>query len=306
MVIGTDWQGRQPTASVGVDEWVTLSSTFDPPQSPVVHLAAQKIVRDLLILNFGTSLSFRQHAVQDSSMPSAPVRDDAPIHLPFRESVHRETTWDHFQPAVEESAVRWPIAYAADYSVETFEAWPDLHYRWSRAVRPLVSLLNRSWVTAEDVLLASNISLEATGKLLQRVVGEEVTYRDSKKANPKTPTHATYVLRALRALTVDWSQFHLTEVGLARLVTKTYNSIKHYSEQPHVEDESHLRVVAGVSQIVARLAVLVQLPGTRDVIDAYCADYQFTNVLHGFKRVRVTVTDDGVVEPWGMTHDAED
>ena len=290
MMLSTDWEGMEGETGAHIDEWVTLSSSFDPPRPPDAHVEAQKAVRDLLVLNFGTPLRFRRHALRDSSMPSPQYEEGEPVHLPFRELLIRETTWDHFRPDVEKRALRRPIGWAGDYSAEALEAWADLHLRWARAVQPLVSLLNREWFTPEDVVLGANISLEASGHLLEPVPGEEETYRNPAK--PKTATTATRVLRALRALSADWSRFGLTDVGLARLIANTYNAIKHY-DRPQAEDEDHVRLVADISQLVARLAVLAQLPGSGEFVAAYFQDHEFARVMSGFKHLGVTVTDDG-------------
>lgn len=185
MMLSTDWEGMEGETGAHIDEWVTLSSSFDPPRPPDAHVEAQKAVRDLLVLNFGTPLRFRRHALRDSSMPSPQYEEGEPVHLPFRELLIRETTWDHFRPDVEKRALRRPIGWAGDYSAEALEAWPDLHLRWARAVQPLVSLLNREWFTPEDVVLGANISLEASGHLLEPVPGEEETYRNPAK--PRQP-----------------------------------------------------------------------------------------------------------------------
>lgn len=290
MMLSTDWEGMEGETGAHIDEWVTLSSSFAPPRPPSAHVEVQKAVRDLLVLNFGTPLRFRRHALRDSSMPSPRHEESEPVHLPYRELLIRETTWDHFRPDVERNALRRPIGWAGDYTVEALEAWPDLHLRWSRAVQPLVSLLNREWFTPEDVVLGANISLEATGHLLEAVPGEEATYRE--RVNPRTPTTKTYVLRALRTVGGDWSRFGITELGLARLIANTYNATKHYN-LPQAEDEDHVRLVADISQMIARLAVLAQLPGAREFVTAYCQDHEFSRVMSGFKHLGVTVTDDG-------------
>ncbi|RBO70535.1 hypothetical protein [Microbacterium sp. H6] len=295
MSIGTDWEGREPGAGVGVDEWVTLSSTFDPPQPPAVHLATQRVVRDLLVLVFGTPLRFRHHQVQDSTMPSPQYFENAPIHLPFLDLVLRETTWDRFQPSSTDDSRERPIASADSFTAHALAEWAGMQKEWSRAIQPLVSLLNREWFTAEDVIVGANISLEAIGHLLDPVEGEHVTYRNPDK--PKTATTATYVLRALHAVPTDLTRFRFSIPGLARLVADTYNSIKHYN-RPQIADDSHIGLIADVSQLVARLAILTRLPGVDDAIAQYCADYQFENVMNGFERLRVEVSNDGELLPW--------
>jgi hypothetical protein len=300
MSIGTDWEGREPSGGVGVDEWVTLSSTFDPPQPPAVHVATQRVVRDLLVLVFGTPLRFRHHEVQDSSMPSPQYFEGAPIHLPFLDLVVRETTWDHYQPSSTDNARERPVASADSFTADALAKWADMHEEWSRAIQPLVSLLNREWFTADDVIVGANISLEAIGHLLDPVEGEHVTYRDPKR--PKSATTTTYVLRALHAVPADLTRFRFSIVGLARLVADTYNSIKHYN-RPQVADDSHIGLIADISQLVARLAILARLPGVDDAVAAYCADYQFENVMNGFERLRVEVSDDGDLVPWGGGED---
>lgn len=295
MVIGTEWEGTDATTGAHIDEWVTLSSSFEKPQSPDAHIKAQKVVRDLLVLNFGTPLRFRRHALRDPSMPIPRHDESDPVHLPHRDLLLRETTWDHFQPAVEEQLLRRPIGWAGNYTEQALEAWANLHAEWARAVQPLESLLNREWFTTEDVVLGANISLEATGHLLNHVPGEEETYRNPAK--PNSATTATRVLRALHAVTADWSRFGVTDIGLARLIANTYNSIKHY-DRPQAENEDHVRLVADISQIVARLAILAQLPGSQEIISGYCEDYEFGNVMGGFKHLRVTLTNDGDLVPW--------
>lgn len=290
MLLSTEWKGMEGGSGAHIDEWVTLSSSFEPPRPPSAHIEAQKAVRDLLVLNFGTPLRFRRHALRDSSMPSPRHEQSGPVHLPYRELLIRDTTWDHFQPDVQRVALRRPIGWAGDYTVEALEAWPNLHLAWSRAIQPLVSLLNREWLTPDDVVLGANISLEATGHLLGPVSGEEATYRNV--AEPKTATTATRVLRALRAVSADWPRFSFSDVGLARLIANTYNSIKHYN-RPLAEDKDHVRLVADISQMVARLAVLAQLPGAHEFVAAYCRDHEFARVMSGFKHLGVEVSDDG-------------
>lgn len=229
-------------------------------------------------------------------MPSPQYIENAPVDLPFRDLVLRETTWDHFQPSRADDSRERPIAYVDSFSADALAKWAGMHEEWSRAIQPLVSLLNREWSTPADVIVGANISLEASGHLLSPVEGEEATYWRSKT------TTATYVLRALSGLPTDLSRFRLSNGGLARLVADAYNSIKHYN-RARSEDDSHIRLLADISQLVARLAILGQLPGVDDAVARYCADYPFEEVMNGFEQLRVRVSDEGKLVPWSEAAD---
>lgn len=286
MTLGTYWEGRDGDRGPGVQEWVTVSSTFEDGALPDRHIAAQEVLRDLLILSFGTPIRFRRHAASDPSMPSdvQRTRVTAP---PFRDLIVRETEDEFFQPVV--PTARQPILLARDISAESLEAWSLLRAEWSRAIDPLILLLNRDIFAVEDIILQSNISLEAAGHLLPPVEGEEATRRGN------APTTATRVLRALRELTVPWDLLRAPEIGVARLIANTYNSIKHF-DRTTLTDRDHLRLVANVSQLLARLVVLAQLPESAGFIDRFCAR-DLARVMNQFQTSGVLIVEDGTLVP---------
>lgn len=47
MTLGTYWEGRGGDTGPGVEEWGTVSSTFENGALPDLHIAAQEVLRDL-------------------------------------------------------------------------------------------------------------------------------------------------------------------------------------------------------------------------------------------------------------------
>lgn len=285
MTLGTYWEGRIGDSGPGVEEWVTVSSTFENGALPDLHIAAQEVLRDLLILSFGTPIRFRRHAASDPSMPSKVQRTQITTS-PFRDLIVRETEDEFFQP-ISPPELR-PMMLARDISKVSLEAWSNIHDEWSRAVNPLILLLNRDIFAVEDIILQSNISLEAAGHLLPPVEGEDATYRGK-------PTTATRVLRALRELPVPWDLLRVPEIGLARLIADTYNSIKHFDRKVLAERD-HLRAIANVSQLIARLVVLAQLPESLRFIEEFCSGH-LSRALNQFQTSGVLITEDGTLVP---------
>lgn len=283
MTLGTYWEGRDRDNGPGVEEWVTVSSTFENGALPDQHIEAQDVLRDLLILSFGTPIRFRRHAASDPTMPSEIHRTQVTAP-PFKDLIVRETEDEFFQP-VSPPELR-PMMSARDISEESLEAWSLIHDKWTRAINPLILLLNRDVFAVEDIILQSNISLEAAGHLLPPVEGEDATYRGK-------PTTATRVLRALRELPVPWDLVRVPEIGLARLTADTYNSIKHFDREVLAERD-HLRAIANVSQLIARLVVLAQLPESPRFIEEFCSGH-LSRALNQFQTSGVLISENGTL-----------
>lgn len=136
-----------------------------------------------------------------------------------------------------------------DIGVDGLNRWSGKERRWDRAINPLLGLLQRDRFVVEDIAIAAMISLEASGEILGKVEGEEVTYRRGKVIT------ATRPFRCLSHLKLDWETMPFNQERLAKAMANNYNDIKHFDRGEFPEPEV-THALGNFALLVARLVVL--------------------------------------------------
>ncbi len=282
MRISNDWRSTDGTDGLEFDESVVLTSTFQEAHPFADHYKEQRKVVALLTLMLGVAIRFRRHEVKDDRFATEVMGRSV---SGFHELISSRTVADYSLPKPDAARMRnWGVAYLKQLEPAALVRWADSYEAWRRVIDPTVGVLSRSGVFLEDVVISTNLSLEAAGHILPSATGEEVTYRGKK------PTSATYIFRCLSSLGLDWSRVAATPIGLARAVANNYNTIKHFDRgsMPPAR-ETHL--VGQVSLIVVRFLALMLLDPTGARVRE--ADYARGEVFEWFRQSRLRIDDTG-------------
>ncbi len=251
MTISNDWRHIDRSDGMEFEERVVLTSTFTESRPFQAHYAEQRKVVALLTLMLGVGIRFRRHEVRDSRFPTEVMGTP---HLEFHELLSSRTIQDYTIPKPDSAQMRIRgIAYLRQFKPEDLARWAENYEAWRRVIDPTVGVLSRSGLFVEDVVISTNLSLEAAGHILPYADGEEDTYRAAGQL-----TSATFIYRAVKSLDLDWVAIADTPIGLARAVATNYNTIKHYDRgaMPPAQ-ETHL--IGELSLIVVRLLALNML-----------------------------------------------
>jgi hypothetical protein len=219
MVIATSWK-EEGGRDLHVLDKATLTSTFETPRPFRQHLAEQRKFVALLSLIFGKPVSFRRHVVRDENLRTRTVDGSAHGYTSV-ELISSQTVRD-YSTTTDEDDFKWPLTRMSLLSSETLTRWGESYEGWARFLLPTVSLLRFKSLFMENNLINAAMSFEAFGKhIVTSVDGEDVTYHHGR------PATATYVLRGVKTLSIDWSAVAPDESAVARGITKFYNALKH-------------------------------------------------------------------------------
>ncbi|WP_348788455.1 hypothetical protein [Leifsonia sp. NPDC080035] len=273
MTITTHWHGDGKRNGLHIDEWVVLTTEFPTSRPFINHLMEQRKVRSLLTLMLGAGIAWRKHEVRDERF--AVVMPDGSLLPLFYEVISRRTVRDYALPVPDHTALRRDgVAYLPQLQPAALTRWAALYEEWSRVIDPTVGVLSRSGAFAEDIVISTNLSLEAGGHLLPASKDEEALY-GSKKSTSR------HIFRCLESLGLDWSEAADSLWGLAEAIADNYNTIKHYDrgEMPPTQETY---VIGRLSLVVVRLLALNLLDETGQLVKAYGESWQFQRLLRYF------------------------
>lgn len=290
MTLTTHWAGRSGRPGIHVDEWVTLTSDFGESRPVEDHLAAHRKFRSLLVLIFGRGLYFRKHEVKDEAFTPATPADGEPqlSLLDWQHLVSRSTVREHSNPTPDSNLLRRDgLVGLSDVEVSGLERWADLPDEWKRVIDPTLGLLMREPPTVEDVVVSTNLSLEAAGHLLPPAPNEEET-----RAGGTRPTTATWVLRCLARTGLNFSAFADSTVGLARAVANNYNGIKHF-DRGESPDLVQTWLIGQVSLLTTRVVALRELETDSALLSDFAASELARDLSSDFNREHLRIGNEG-------------
>jgi hypothetical protein len=270
MCLRTHWAGDNSKPGVHIDEWVVLSSRFEDSRPFHEHLRHQQKVRSLVSLMLGAAVNFRKHEIRDIRF-AREMPDGSLVEL-FRELISRRTVGQYSQPFADLSRSRLEtVAHLPQISTASLTKWATMYDDWSRVIDPTVGLLSRPGAFAEDIVISTNLALEAAGQLLPKGAGEHALFGTRK-------TTSRHVFRCLTSLNVDWSLAADSVYGLAEAIANNYNTIKHY-DRGHMPDRYETYWVGQVSLLVVRMLVVNLLDDTGEIVRSLGTGWRLPNLL---------------------------
>ena len=252
------------------------------------HLQQHICFRDFLALIHGCGVYFRRHTVRDQQFPIMTL--DRSVHgAESLDLVNNRTIADRGHPEPKQGDLFRPILTSQSVTSVLLSRWATKYDEWSRCVLPLVGVLRRSSLFAEDTLVNASMSVEAAAHIIGRVDGESATY--TKSGRPATATH---FYRLLVFSHIDLSDVSASIEDTAQAIADTYNGVKHADRGPF--PEFAFTYFAGrLALLLARVSVARLLaPGNPD-IDAFTSSWAVGRVLHHMKEQRVQVQSHGFV-----------
>jgi hypothetical protein len=175
MCLRTHWAGDNSKPGVHIDEWVVLSSRFAESRPIHEHFRHQQKVRSLVNLMLGAAVNFRKHEIRDTRF-AREMPDGSLVEL-FKELISRRTVSEYSRPLADLSKSRLEtVAHLPQISTDSLTKWATMYEDWSRVIDPVVGLLSRPDAFAEDIVISTNLALEATGQLLPKGTEEHALY----------------------------------------------------------------------------------------------------------------------------------
>lgn len=267
---------------------VVLESEFNEPRSFIDHLVEQRKALHLLVFLFGTGLSFRKHRVQDESITTRLLTGKV-VGNPFSEVISVQTMRERSRPIPARNQLDRPLLVLDELGAEGLATWGGANYEaWERFILPSVTIIEAQHRFVEDIVTSTSMSMEAAGQLLGKQSGEESTYGQGRKP---APTTATNVYRCLAVLDIGWGDYIHSNVGLARAVANSYNTIKHPS-RGGFPDPAETHLVADVSELIVRL-LAVRLTGqVAKLLTRYAEGNELWPIKQRFETQQLRIADE--------------
>ncbi|MGW1315910.1 ApeA N-terminal domain 1-containing protein [Streptomyces sp. NPDC002426] len=285
MRLGSDWNLNPAPNSVTVNETVSLTSSFEEPQSIGVHLEEHRKVAALLSFIFGCAIYFRRHDVRDPQF-SGKTLSGRVVESPFYQLISRSTVKEHAKPGPPRAGLDRPLAEFKTLDSKGLEQWAREYDKWDRFIHPAISALNRPGAILENLVVNAAMSMEAAGSLLGQVSGEAVTCRGSGK-----PTTATYMYRCLIEAGWDWSAVCKSIAGLARAIANNYNTIKHF-DRGRFPDPTETYLVSSITALIVRMLAMRVARSDQSAADLFDQPIAEFERLKGEFRANGLIVDD--------------
>lgn len=268
---------------------VAIVSSFASGPAPFWdHFVEHRKVASLMVFLFGRQLSFRRHCLRDE-MFATHDRDGRVISTPLIEVVSRNSYRERITEVPSESQLDNPIAGLREIGNEGLETWAANYEAWKRFILPSASILGRTGVFLEDLVISTSMSMEAAGGIIGERPGENATW---SKGGRRRPTSATYVYRCLDVLAVRWPERLGNHVGLSRAIANAYNDVKHYDRGDFPEhDEVH--VVSEISQMIVRLLAIHVAGRADDLLAPYREAEQFYQIDQAVEAYQLRLDEAG-------------
>ncbi|MFD5893765.1 hypothetical protein [Streptomyces sp. NPDC060366] len=277
MKLNTSWSTSDSSPGFQITEWVALQSTFPTPRPMKEHLSEQRKLASLLKLAFGQPIYFRRHKIRDDLFADTALNGRT-LGKSFHEAISHRTFRDFSQPKPERKKFRQPVFYLAQVGGEGLERWGLNYEPWKRFIEPAVSVLSRPGTVLENLVVNASMSLEAAGSLLGHISGEEETHNGSGY-----PTTATYVLRAILSLDIDWQRLSESPTALARAISKNYNTIKHF-DRGVFPDPIETYFVSEFAMTIVRLVATNLVDPTGQLVRDYATSSSFDELVEMCRR----------------------
>lgn len=267
-----------------IDDYVVFESEWDEPRPFVDHLVEQRKVLHLLVFLFGTALSFRKHSVRDETITTRTMDGTVRDH-PLVEVISARTMRERAQPVSSKEKLGRPLLVLEEVGAAGLATWAANYEAWERFILPSVTIIGQQHRFAEDIVTSTSMSLEAAGQLIGERVGEDVTYGRGGL------TTATNVYRCLDVLNIGWGDYIHSQVGLARAIANSYNSIKH-ANRGAFPDRVQTLLISEVSELVVRLlAVRLTGQGT-ELLQRFSQGSELWKLKQSFDAYRIRIADD--------------
>jgi hypothetical protein len=287
MSLQSSWRpDRDAGKGVHLDDLAILKSRFKKPRPVNEHLQHHIYFRDFLALIHGCGIYFRHHTVRDRKFPymtlDRTIHGAEPLTL-----LSSRTIGDTAHAEPKQGDLFLPILTSQSVTPALLTRWAMKYDHWSRCILPLVGVLRRSGLFAEDVLVNASMSVEAAAQITGRMHGESTTYTKTGK-----PTTATHFYRLLAFSHLDLSSVSTSIEYSAQALADTYNSVKHADRGPF--PEFAFTYFAGrLALLLARVSLARLLaPGNPDV-DAFASSWAVDQLLHQMKENGVRIDSQG-------------
>ncbi len=256
MTLSSSWASTaERRQGLHVDEWTFLSSQFSTPKSVSDHLTEHLKFRAFMVFMVGNPVPFERHYLSDDAF--AQLDEDGEIR--FRQThdvVAFRTMRDLGVPSPFKDRHLRLTAHFNMVGVAGLQRWGECHEAWSRFIYPAAALLSRESVIGEDRVVALAMSLEAAGKIIGPVEGEDVTYNGKKK-----PTTATWFYRCFTFIGLESGAMADSRQGLARASARNYNAIKHFDGESDFPPVEQTYFIGDLLELTARhVALKVAVP----------------------------------------------
>lgn len=247
--VSTSWLLPSTRSTLTLHDDSVLRSSFPEPRSVEAHLAEHRKVQHLIAILYGREAWFRGHEAQDRIFERAalaPSEDPGPrVELFDRRTLREEAA-----TPPEEHAYSFPLADFAQIGVEGLTDWMVNYSERARIIAPIAGVLQRK-LNADDTLVNAAVALEAAGRLIGAIAGEEVTMRSGA-----APSFTTHVYRSITASGFPWSSFAESQHGLASAISKVYRALKHPEHDAPTPWHAYL---AGITALTIGRLFLVSL-----------------------------------------------
>ncbi|RFA08070.1 hypothetical protein B7R54_01705 [Subtercola boreus] len=277
MTLTTHWEGDHSRPGIHVDEWVVLDSKFPEARPFSAHITEHRKLVSLLTLVFGTGISFRKHQIRDELFRVRNLDGELIGAPPLVEVIARQTIRDYSEQIPARSDLKQSgIVFLQQLKGEGLSQWAEGFGKWGRVINPTVGVLKRPDAYAEDVVMSTNLSLEAAGHLLPPADDEESTYFRGR------PTTATFVYRCIASVGMNFSPISHSRQGMARAVANNYNGIKHF-DRGAFPDFVQTRLIGKLSTLIVRLIATNLIEPTNEVVRDYVSGWRFRQLMEEFK-----------------------
>jgi hypothetical protein len=216
-----------------------LESRCSKGRTVAEHVRAQWPLRALLILAFGSELSWRDHWVTDQKFPTW-MLDGSTLHGHAMRVQTRRTVADFERSATKPSGYASALFHLQDLGSAGVKRWFRLYGDdvFRRAIEPLVEVINGASRFLEPQLLMTAMALEAMGH-----------YRDAQRQPNRSVE--SQIKRCIDATGFDWSPIGSTR-GIAGALAQAYNDLKHV-DRGRRPDGFELSLLTPLAVIIMRL-----------------------------------------------------
>lgn len=288
-----DWRTEHPSdrtqGGFSVLESVVLESAFDEARPFLDHLVEQQKIVRLLTFLYGVDINFRSHRAKDVRIAERTLGGTI-AGYPWVEVISSRTIRDSTRPRPIMTDLQDPLLGLSSLGVEGLSSWAEAQDKWSQFVLPAAGILQRKGAFLEDVVVSTSMSIEAAGSIIGRRPGEEATHFRNR------PTTATFVLRCLDLIDVDWGDVATDLVSIARFVATAYNDIKHFDRGGFPSATVSL-LVSNINRYIVRLVALHVASPDGSLLGKYRLNGKLWRVEELFKQHEVRLNGSGVLVP---------
>lgn len=289
MSVRTGWSSSrsvdQDVRGIIVEDNVQLTSRFEGEEPFWDHFVEHRKVANLLVLLYGNQLAFREHWLRGSRFDR--TLPDGTVDQPLNPVISNRTVRERLMAVPTSKGLGRPVAFMGQLGADGLTHWAQNYEQWKRFIIPAVNALGRDKRVVEDVVISTSLGLEAAGRLLGRRAGEQATYTKNGRT-----TVATDIFRCLDTLNLQWPKAAGNKVSLARAISSTYNTIKHFDrgDFPALE-QSH--IISMVNTVLVQL-LAVHLTGRGDsLLEPWRRGENFDSIASLFEGYRLSLASDG-------------